>query len=101
MRPGRLVDEQSRGLQVGSHVGKFELDALKFTDDTAELPSPLTIRHRFRQGSAREPDRSRPDCRAQSVEGAKRDIEPVSLAAKHLLLRHEAIVEGDDADRVR
>ena len=54
LEPGRPVDHQAGGLDVGGHLGDHPLDGLELGDGPVELHALFGISHRFLEGPLRQ-----------------------------------------------
>ena len=101
VRPGGLVDEQTRGFELRRHLRELELDTLKLSDRPAELPAGFTVLNRFVQSSLREADRGGADAAPQEIESRKGDFQSFALFAEQRVFTHDAVGKFDHADRMR
>src|SRR5262249_62179627 len=94
LKPGGVVHEAPRGFEVGSHLGKLELDGLITVDGLAELLTFPGIADRFLQCAARAAERKRAGDDADLGQKlAQMSLAVAFLTAEPVAVRHEAAVE--------
>jgi hypothetical protein len=74
VRPGSLINQQSRRFQTRCHFREFEFNSLKFSNSPTELAPLLAIRNGFFQSALRKSNRSRAHRAAQQIQCLKRKL---------------------------
>jgi hypothetical protein len=95
VQPGRLPDEEARGLDLRGHVRDEEVDALVHRDRLAELDALLRVPDRVVARGLRDAYRARRRAGAGEVERLHRNLEALALRAETVLHRHPHVLEGD------
>ncbi len=98
LQPGRAVDEEPRGVDLGRHVGQLPLDRLEVGDPLAELLALQRVGARRVVGGLRDAERLRRDPDPPAVERRHRDREALPLVVQHAVAVDERVL---DRDRVR
>ena len=93
LEPGRLVDQEPGGLELGDHVDQEELDRLEVRDRAAELTSLLRVLHRGVERGLGDAERHGPDRDPAAVEGHHELLEAATLRAEHVFLGKLQVVE--------
>ena len=96
----RAPDQESRGIELGRHVGELELSRLEVGQRLAELLALHDIARRRLQAGTRAAQRAGADVDAPSVETHHRDLEAVPLGAEPVGDRHLAILEDHRGRRL-
>src|SRR6266704_3175783 len=90
---GGLINEEARGLHLSGHVGKLELDGLKFADGLTELFALLRVFYGGVERSLRHAERERGDGDASTVKNFEAADEAFAFRTEKIFARHFAIRE--------
>ena len=95
LQPGRAVDHQPRGVDLGGHVGDLEGHALERGDRPVELLSLLGIGRCRLVGGLRQPQRHGADPDPAAVERLEEELVARALLAEQVLGGDPAVVEQE------
>ena len=91
--PRHGVHVRLRGRKRGVHIGQFGLDQLKLADGLAELLPLVDVGHHHVQTRLHDAQGTAGQHQALKVQSAHQHPDSVALFAKHVLLRHFAVLE--------
>ena len=97
---GGLFDEETRGLDLGGHVGEFQLDRLMLADRFPETLAELAIAHRLIEGRLGNADPAGGDVDAAQFQAAQRMLQSPPLFAADQAVSRDVVVGEDQFGRV-
>src|SRR5579885_780577 len=95
MQPGGFIVHQASQLDLGRHIGEFELDGLEFADRLSKLLAFLRICEGFIQTGLRQTNGKRRDSNTPTIKNLHELLEAIAALAKHVAFRHHAIFKAE------